>query len=129
VVNPADVDADRSVRRRRVEHVPETCAPDDLIAAIRRSRVDSLRESLVETVEQNEELRLALAKVIAGVVVAKRAILIDRMHDRPRQREEGDFLALELQRNEFALAVRAAFFPPREEHPGLKIDDLRAPLI
>src|SRR5437868_14326520 len=49
------------VRPRRVESAAETRPPHDLVRAVRRTRVHVLREGLVEAVEEDEELGVALA--------------------------------------------------------------------
>src|SRR5438128_5863202 len=51
------------------------------------------------------------------------------MDDRPRQWEERHALTLEVQLDEFTIAVRAALLAAAQEHSRLELYDLRSSLI
>src|SRR5579872_3090867 len=128
VVELSDVDADRSIRIRRIEHRLEPRAPHDLVAAIRGSRVNGLRERLIEAVQQDEELRFAGTQVVGASKIFQRTVVVDRMDDRPRERKERDDIALQLQVDELARIVIVTFAAAQQD-ARVKIDDLRPPLI
>src|SRR5436190_22111912 len=65
----------------------EPRAPGDLVIAIRISRVHRLAERVVESLDEDQDLGLQLLQIGCRLSV-DRALLIDRMHDRPCQREK-----------------------------------------
>src|SRR5207247_3710485 len=102
LVKFADVDGDFAVVIGGGEHVAELRTAHDLFAGIRGAGVHGLREGLVETVEEDEELRFSAAQFFLAHG-AQRTEIVDGMDDGPGQREEGDAVALELERNELAV--------------------------
>src|SRR5207247_8477811 len=87
-----------------------------------RARVDDLREGLGEAVEEDEELDVAAEEIVIRLA-PQRTLLVDRMDDGPRRREEDDAVALELERDVLPLH-QAVALPPRHQDLRLDLDDL-----
>src|SRR6185295_7868067 len=100
----ADVDRQGAVRLRVVEEVREAGAPDDLAGLVGRTGVDRLREGLVDAGEEDQKLRVPILQILMGGS-PERALFIDGMDDRPRQGEEDDLGALQLEVDELAVAA------------------------
>ena len=64
-------------------------AERDLVRLVARARVHHLRERLVDAAHEDEELRVLLDEVVVRAA-QQRAVLGDRVHDRPAQGEEDD---------------------------------------
>src|SRR5205085_1058393 len=85
--------------------------------------MNRLRKRLVHAAEQDQELGAAAAQVVIGQT-KQWAALVYRMHDRPAQGEEGDALALKLQRIEAAYALAVFINEAREQHLASQLDNL-----
>src|SRR5215203_6292304 len=111
-VETADVDRQDAVRPGRVEEACEAGAADDLVGLVGGAGVDPLGEGLVDSRQEDQELRVPRGEVVLAES-PERALLVDRMDDRPGEGEEGDLVALQLQRQE--LPVAAAVQPDPAE--------------
>src|SRR5262249_30177852 len=121
----AHVNRQEAVIRRAVEDVGESGVPGHLFAQLRRTRGNCLREGLVEAGEQNQKLASGHSQVFSRHAV-KWARLVNRVHDRPAQREEDHSVALQLQRVETAQWPSVHLLKAGEERFGLELDDLVA---
>src|SRR5882672_5715244 len=124
-VQLAHVNRQEAVFRRAVEDLGEPGVPDHFFGHIRRTRIDYLREGLVEAGEQDQKLAPGLAQIFSRHAV-KGTRLVNRMHNRPAQREEDHSVTLQLQRVEAAQRPAVHLFKAGEERFGLELDDLVA---
>src|SRR5262249_15571178 len=119
------VNRQEAVFRRAVEDVGESGVPDQFFGQVRRARVDRLREGLVESGEQDQNLASGHTQVF-GRHAVKGTLLVNRVHDCPTQREEGYSVALQFHRVEAAQRPTVHLFKAGEERLGLDLDDLVA---
>src|SRR5690242_16143969 len=83
----------------------------------------SLGESLVGPGEQHEELSLGSEEVLLSGSV-ERAVVVDRMDNRPGKRKERHPVAFEVKRIIAAQRDAVFFFKAREKYPRAQFNDL-----
>src|SRR5271155_5588743 len=105
------------------EDAAELGIPFDLIRLIGRPAVNGLHECLVHSRKEHKELALTLTQIM-GCKTVERTIRVDRVHDRPSEREERYFMAFEVQVVELACASTSPLFKPAEDHFHLELNDL-----
>src|SRR6185369_4148297 len=119
----ANIDRDRLARLHFVINTDKFIAVTHLGRLVGRPLVDSGRKGLIGCRQQDQELSVRVLQ-IALAQTKERRILVDRMNDRPGQREKRYRFALQIEHIEFARYFIVPVLDPGSYHLGLYLDQL-----